>query len=138
MAPRPWLPLALAGAALACGGTSSAPPPAPATPDVAPFDCSAFEARLAECEGEFTLAFGRTKRAELVVGDTPEQKADSIRSALKMQRSLGQSPCDAPAWGDLSNKDPQWQVRYAACDPTAPCAAWGDCVGKALGAPMVY
>lgn len=138
MALHPWLPLALASTALACGGTSPTPPPAPALPDVAPFDCPAFEARLSECEAELTLAYGQTKLAEIVVGNTPEEKAASIRSALQVQRTFGQSPCEAPAWGDLSKKDPQWQARYAACNPTAPCATWGDCIGKALGTPMVY
>tara|TARA_B100000674_G_C37633750_1_gene820067 strand:+ start:259 stop:681 length:423 start_codon:yes stop_codon:yes gene_type:complete len=103
-----------------------------------PFDCPTFEKRVYECKAEFTLAYGGTKLADIVKGNTPEEKAKAIQNALDIQKRIKQSPCKAHAWGDLANKDPKWQIRYNKCKADAPCAEWGKCVGEALGKPMTY
>ena len=135
---RPTGGLALAWAVAGCSGGEPTPAPNTVPSTAAPFDCATFEARVYECQEAFSLAYGKTMLADLVLGGTPEEKAQSIRTALEMQKTLKQSPCKAPAWGDLSKRDPAWHARYDACDPTAPCDVWGACVGTALGTPMVY
>ena len=102
-----------------------------------PFECATFEKRVYECSEEFSLGYVGTEFGKRTVGKTPEEKANAIKKVLKIVKSVdSQNACNVPAWGNLAEKGPHWQVRYNKCKADAPCAEWGKCVGEALGAPL--
>jgi hypothetical protein len=123
----------------ACGKSDSSSSNAKNAEAAVPFDCDSFEKRVYECSAEFTATYGGTKFAERIQGDTPADKAATILKVLNMVKNIdGQSACNMPAWGNLAEKDPKWQVRYNKCKADTPCAEWGKCIGEALGTPMTY
>jgi hypothetical protein len=116
-----------------------APPKKAEVPEAPPFDCGNFEKRASECSAELTASYATTASAELLQGKTPEEKAKALTSGIDMLKKFAKNKnvCEhVPAWGNLKEKDPLWQVRYNKCKADAPCAEWGKCVGEALGKPL--
>jgi hypothetical protein len=101
-------------------------------------NCANFEKRVYECTNDFLKTYSATKFAEKVSGANVAEKTVALKSGLKMLKNLkGQNACEnMPVWGNLTQKDPKWRVRYNKCKPDASCADWGKCVGEALGNPL--
>lgn len=108
-------------------------------------DCEHFNKRASECIDDLMPVFAATWKGEKVRGESVDEKVAAMTKGFGMMDFIkseeertgkaidGSSYCNQPIWGNLSQMDPGWHTRYAACDPAAPCADWSKCVGAALG-----